>query len=242
MKITILGAGYVGEALQLRCPDAAATRRRPAPESTHHRFDLDDPATWDTPPLSGRAVIWTFPARPLDQVQAFYQRCLTQSTSLIVLGSTSAYRIADEDSKRVVTVDEQSPLDLDQPRVQGEEWLRSQGATVLQLAGIFGPGRDPADWLRRGRIKDGAKVVNLVHVDDIVAVIAHLIASPAPGRRINVANGEPIAWRNLAEQFRRDHRIAADLWLQESIPGTHGKQVDATALKGLLPHHRFIKP
>ncbi len=235
--ITILGAGYVGMALLQRFPAADSTHRRFVSQLRSHQFDLGDPSTWRNPPLGGRKVIWTFPAAPLDRVQAFFDQRLRDARGLIVLGSTSAYLTSDGEAG--AAIDEEVPLDLGQPRVQGEEWLRIQGATVLQLAGIFGPGREPDGWLRRGRIKDGAKIVNLIHVDDIVAVIAHLIAHPVPGERINVANGEPLAWRDLAARFRKDGRVPADFALPESGPHEFGKRIDNHRLRKLIPAHTF---
>lgn len=238
--VTILGAGYVGAALLKRLPDADATHRHAASGPRIHPFDLDDPTTWRNPPLAGRQVVWTFPATPPERVQAFFDCCLRDVTGLIVLGSTSAYRIGDDET--VPAVDEDFPLDLDQPRVAGEEWLRARGATVLQLAGIFGPGREPVDWLRRGRIRDGAKLVNLIHVDDIVVAVSHLLAHPAPGNRINVANGEPVTWRDLAARFRSDNRLSPDFELPENGPGETGKRIDNRRLRELLTGHVFRKP
>lgn len=237
--LTILGAGYVGQAL-LRCfPAAAATRRQAAPPLL--AFDLRDPVSWGIPPLAERAVIWTFPAEPLVLVQAFFAAHLQDAASLIVLGSTSAYQINETESP-VITVTEQTPLDMDQPRVQGEEWLRERGATVLRLAGIFGPGREPVDWLRKGLIQDGAKLVNLIHVDDIVALIAELLAHPRPGERLNVTDGEPLPWRELVARFRSDGRIPADFTLPENRPNEHGKRIDTCRLRRILPGHRFLHP
>ncbi len=238
--ITILGAGYVGTALLQRFPSAEGTRRGPVARPQTYRFDLDEPSTWGNPPLGARMVIWTFPATPLDRVRSFFDRHLQDARGLIVLGSTSAYLISDDEPDAMV--DEAAPLDPGHSRVEGEEWLRRQGATVLQLAGIFGPGREPDGWLRRGRIKDGAKLVNLIHVDDIVAVIAHLVAHPVPGERINVANGEPVAWRDLAARFRADGRIPGDFVLPESGPHEIGKRVDNRRLRELLPAHTFRTP
>lgn len=240
--LTILGAGYVGQGLLRQFPAADTTHRQPAAQVRSHVFNLREPGTWGNPPLAGRAVIWTFPAEPVEAVQAFYDAYLTEATNLIVLGSTSAYLVQETAESPVVTVTEQTPLDLTQSRVQGEEWLRNQGATILQLAGIFGPGRDPAGWLQRGLIRDGAKLVNLIHVDDIVAVIAHLLAHPLPGERINTANGEAVAWRELAARLKHDGRVSANLALPESGPHEHGKRVDNRRLRALLPGHAFLRP
>lgn len=241
-SITILGAGYVGRALLARFPHADATHRQRSAAPRTHVFDLDEPQSWGNPPLAGRHVIWTFPAAPLARVRQFHEARLQQAAGLIVLGSTSAYRLALSDEDAVATIDESAALDLDQPRVQGEEWLRGQGAMVLQLAGIFGPGREPVDWLRSGRIQDGAKLVNLIHVDDILSVIAHLLAQPMPGRRLNVANGEPLAWRELAAKFQRLGTVPADLALPSSRSEEYGKRVEVTRLRALLPEHRFRQP
>jgi len=238
--LTILGAGYVGQALLRRFPAAAATRRQAMPPAL--AFDLRDPVSWNNPPLANHTVVWTFPAEPPALVQAFSAARLQDAAGLIVLGSTSAYRVPDAADSPPVSVTEASPLDLNQPRVQGEEWLRERGATVLRLAGIFGPGREPVGWLRKGLIKDGAKLVNLIHVDDIVAVIAELLAHPRPGERINVADGEPVSWRELAARFRRDGRIPPDFTLPESRPGEYGKRVDTGRLCRILPSHRFLHP
>lgn len=240
VPLTILGAGYVGQALLRRFPAAAATRRRAMPPLPG--FDLRDPASWEAPPLAGRTVVWTFPAEPLALVQAFFAAHLHDAAGLLVLGSTSAYRVADAAGTPPATVTEESALDTTQPRVQGEEWLRERGATVLQLAGIFGPGRDPAGWLQKGLIRDGAKLVNLIHVDDIVAVIAHLLAHPLPGERLNVADGEPLPWRELAARFRRDGRLPGEYVLAESQADAYGKRVDSERLRRLLPDHRFVHP
>lgn len=233
--LTILGAGYVGSALWRRFPAASVTRRRPVAGAL--RFDLADEASWHDSPCADRHVVWTFPAEPLARVQAFHEAALGSAASLIVLGSTSAYRVDDETA--APWLDEDAPLDIDAPRVEGEEWLRAQGATVLRLAGLFGPGREPEGWLRRGRIGDGAKLVNLIHVEDVVETIAALLDRPRPGASLNVANGEPLSWRELAGRLQRRGALPADWRLAESTSGIYGKRIDNRRLRELLPDHRF---
>lgn len=235
--ITVLGAGYVGRALLERFPAAAATRRSAA--ANHQVFDLEDESTWGNPPLAGRRVVWTFPAAPLARVRAFHGRHLRQAAALIVLGSTSAYTVSPAQAALAPVIDENAPLDAGQPRVQGEEWLRKRGATVLRLAGIHGPGREPANWILRGRIDDGARLVNLIHVDDIVAVIGALLERPHPGQCFNVADGEPLAWRDLAARLRTGGALPADTLLPESGPGHYGKRIDVGRLRELMPEHVF---
>lgn len=236
---TILGAGYTGAALLRRFPRAAATHR--AARDGAFAFTLEDEASWRNPPLAGRHVVWTFPAAPLPLVQAFHEACLRDAANLIVFGSTSGYLL--EDDAGIPLLDEDAALDLRLPRVQGEEWLRARGATVLRLAGIFGPGREPADWLRRGLIRDGARLVNLIQVEDIVALVARLFEHPAPGAHINVAGGEALAWRDLAARLQERGELSPDWSFPETgAAAVHGKRIDNRRLRGLLPGHVFRQP
>ncbi len=237
-SLTILGAGYVGKALLARHPEAVHTHRAPKPDDPTARvFSLEDKQTWEALPLAGRLVLWTFPARPLELVQEFHQTHLRRALGVIVLGSTSAYRVEGEAGTWVY---EEAPLDLTQERVQGEEWLRTQGATVLQLAGIHGPDRLPLNWLRKGLIRNGRKWLNLAHVDDIVAAIEALAMQPQPGARINVADGRPIVWNDLVEVYRQRGELPGDFALPQGAP--EGKRIANERLRRLLPGHDFCLP
>ena len=86
----------------------------------------------------------------------------------MVLGSTSAYDVADSAEYPPPWIDESAPIDCSKARVQGEEFLReTRGAIVLRVAGIYGPGRSPYDWLKTGRVAVSRKYVNLIHVEDL---------------------------------------------------------------------------
>lgn len=74
-------------------------------------------------------------------------------------------------------------------------------AVVLRLAGIYGPGR--GYWLKqflRGEARldgDGARFLNLIHLQDVVgAIIAALPDAPA-GSVYNVVDDEPVSQREL---------------------------------------------
>lgn len=101
-------------------------------------------------------------------------------------------------------VDEQSELRPSQARSRRRAdaeagWLdlwRSRGVPVhvFRLAGIYGPGRNQLEGLRRGtakRIVKPGQVFCRIHVDDIAAVLEASIARPHPGAIYNVADDEP---------------------------------------------------
>ncbi len=103
-------------------------------------------------------------------------------------------------------VDEKSPLCAVSKRALARaeaerEWTdfaaaRSLALDIFRLAGIYGPGRNPIERLRRGearRILKPGQVFNRIHVEDIVQAVAAAIGqSPPEGVRIfNVTDDEP---------------------------------------------------
>lgn len=64
---------------------------------------------------------------------------------------------------------------------------------AFRLAGIYGPGRNQFDGLRRGearRIDKPGQVFSRIHVDDIVQVLRASMARPRPGAVYNVCDDE----------------------------------------------------
>ncbi len=199
IKNLILGGGYVG--CKLADSLGAPMTRRAEENNVLQRsiyFDLNNRASWDNIPQTQK-LIWTFPAAPLEIVKAFYRVKLANVERLFVYASTSCYLTHKPDE----WINETQPLDLSRERVAGEEWLREQGATILVLAGIYGPNRHPQDWLEKGLITTPDKRVNLIHVDDIVAITGRLLAmvSNPRGERFNLADGRALRWREIAAHY-----------------------------------------
>jgi len=65
---------------------------------------------------------------------------------------------------------------------------------VFRLAGIYGPGRNPFERLRKGKaravIKEG-HVVNRIHLSDIISALLASIDRPDPLKIYNIADGHP---------------------------------------------------
>jgi hypothetical protein len=206
--LVVLGFGYTGRIMQsIGASQGKAvhvTSRSPLnnlsgiPSEQCLRFDLEQPSTWLNIP-AGADIIWCFPATPLEQVQAFARTLDTPTRRMIVLGSTSAYEVSDHSTEYPPSwIDESAPIDLTKPRVQGEEYLREQhGAIVLRVAGIYGPGRNPLDWIRHGRVSPSHKYVNLIHVEDLAAICLAAIEKGKPGEAYNVSDGTPHTWDEI---------------------------------------------
>ena len=179
--LVVLGSGYTGRVLHRTGTSEGwtvhATSRNPLnnlagiPSEQRLRFDLEQPSTWLNIPV-GADLIWCFPATPLEQVQAFARTLNAPPRRIVVLGITSAYDAPSQSTEYPPPwIDESASLDLTKPRVQGEEFLRTNcGAIVLRVAGIYGPGRNPIDWIRTGRVSPSRKYVNLIHVEDLATI------------------------------------------------------------------------
>ena len=207
--LVILGSGYTAKFVlpcaPTRYSDVFATSRVPethlqdVPSDQRIRFDLRDPATWANIPAR-TDLLWCFPAEPLDAVKRFAATMVPSVHRLVVLGSTSGYDLGHERDYPPPWIDESTPLDLTKPRVQGEEYLRLDcGAMVLRVAGIYGPGRNPLEWIKTGRVGPSRKFVNLIHVEDLAAVCLTALERGTPGETYNVSDGTPRTWKDICD-------------------------------------------
>lgn len=242
--IIILGAGYTGKHLSGALTGTSipffATSRDPARHLSHVpadrcvRFDLEEPSTWPNIPV-GAEFIWCFPATPVEQVQAFAHTLNAPARRMVVLGSTSAYEVSDRSSEYPPPwIDETAPIDLSKPRVQGEEFLRkSCGAIVLRVAGIYGPGRNPVDWVRQGRVSPSRKYVNLIHVEDLAAICLLALDKGKPGEAYNVSDGQPHTWSEICATAQQRWGVTAATANKDSSPG---KRISNAKLRAELDY------
>lgn len=200
-RVLILGCGATGTVLKHRIEKNSRFPGWDAPATilaTHRSdFDLNREQSWAcllNAPAADFSV-WTFPAEPRSQVEAFFNACGSQLGKLVVIGSTGQL-LPDSESR----VTEASAIDLSSPRAQGEEFLRSKGAIVLRSAGIYGPGRNPLDWVKRGLVRDFERRINLVHVEDLALFVEMAWLHGSPGGHYIASDGTPRVWKNLLKE------------------------------------------
>lgn len=243
-RLLILGAGYTGSRLYAAARETGAhvwaTSRHPehrlprVPAENRILFDLACPETWDALPPDCD-VVWCFAPQPLGLVQEFIKVRHHAIRRLLVLGSTSAYKDPDpEAGSPPPWLNESAPIDMSKPRVQGEEYLRTEwGAIVLRVAGIYGPGRNPLDWIRQHRVASSPRYVNLIHVEDLVAICLDVCRRSPPGEIYNVSDGSPRPWHTIFEMARTHWAIHAST---ERDRGGLGKRIDTTKLQRLIEY------
>lgn len=238
--LTILGSGYTAKSLlplaQHRYSHVFATSRNPDRHLTHLkpeqriRFDLARPETWQAIPPSAD-IVWCFPAMPLELVRQFADAASLQSRSLVMLGSTSAYDGGLSSKYPPPWIDEAASIDLTIPRVQGEELLRtSYGAVLLRVAGIYGPGRNPIEWIRTGRVGRSRKYVNLIHVEDLASSCLAALMHAGSGEIYNISDGTPRTWMDICKMV--EHRW--DVRSVDSEVDSTGKRLSNKRMSELL--------
>jgi nucleoside-diphosphate-sugar epimerase len=227
-SLLILGRGYVGKAILEQCPHARWT--------TTSTFHLSNRASWKNEHLlmkPGDMVVWTFPAASTredeDLAYEFYDAFLREM-KVIIYGSTSSYVVHEKDE----WVTESTTLNMNHIRTRTEETLRQKGACIVHLAGIFGPGRDPCQWYKKGLIHAGLSYLNLIHLQDIVSITMKLLACPdISGERYNLSNGRPQTHQQIVELLKKCDLLDAEFVLPE-IDKIDSKRVSNRKIKDLL--------
>ena len=205
-----------------------ATSRRPHIQLCHipreHRllFDLNLTNTWNTIPDQAH-LLWCFPAVPCDLVHKFLATRTKQSGRLLVMGSTSAYIPEGH------PITEDSPLKSHLPRVETEEYLRTRyGAVIIRLAGLYGPGRHVYDWIRKGRIQNTNKWVNLLHVEDAAAISLQALTQASDGNTYLASDGHPRTWKEICSRATSQWQVIIPPFTKTENPG---KQISIQKLR-----------
>jgi len=252
LRIAVLGAGYVGRAFAIAAAErghAVTAVRRSASGETGALVnwcagDFVAGPVAGMPPRLDAVVLTVAPSRTTDGYDVTYPpaaaaavalRTTSGASTLLYTSSTGVYGGRDgewvrEDSARHGVGPGNSALMAAEDIVLGSALPR---ATVLRIAGIYGPGRDP-----RGRLTNASSMpqrgeywVNLAHRDDIAAALLHALTLPELPAIMNVADGTPtraadvarwlasasggdpdaLVFGNDAERSRSDQRVSSML-------------------------------
>lgn len=159
---------------------------------------------------------------------------------------TSSTRVYGQEDGR--WVDEDSPTEPadanGQALLEAERILLALGhaaasgvrVTVLRLAGIYGPGRDFRARItaRAGEARtDGDEFLNLIHVDDVAAVLAKLLSVEHHGV-FTLADHEPLLRRELYDAVLRQAGQPPIRWMPPAVPPPRGKRVRNQRIKDAL--------
>jgi nucleoside-diphosphate-sugar epimerase len=92
-------------------------------------------------------------------------------------------------------------------------------AVILRVAGIYGPGRNPIEWITSGRVGPSRKYVNLIHVEDLAAICLAALERGTPGEAYNVSDGTPRTWKEICHIVRERWAIHSVAEKEDASPG-----------------------
>lgn len=255
-RIAVLGAGYIGMAVARACAEAGAAvwtvSRSPRAASGGITPVVGDLASGVLPrgslrglpealdavvlavaPGGGTTYEDTYP--PAARVAVALAQA-GGARALVYTSSTGVYGGRDG-----VPVDESTPRAGEGPGnralVAAEDILLGaglSGVTVLRVAGIYGPGRDPrARFAQPGLLPlRGEYWVNFAHRDDIVTAITGCAGYVGAPRVLNVADGAPETAAAIARWCAAARGIdpASLIFAGEGTPARSNQQVVNAAL------------
>lgn len=138
-------------------------------------------------------------------------------------------------------IDATTPVAPDSPRTElrlsAEEHWRTQGATILRAAAIYGPHRGQHERVQSGSARiagDGRHHICRIHVEDLADALLRTVRLKLGPRSYVVADDLPAAQGDVIRYLaaRLGVPVPASVPL-ESAPETlrHDRQIDATAFK-----------
>ena len=206
--IFIFGLGFVGRPLGHRLAASGwhirGTTRRPEKLASEaaagwqiHQFSDEDPLADPETALAGvDAILTTITAiGGSDPVLDAHGDLLSNFTGWTgYVSATSVYPDKPEGYCYEDTPPEPATARGRARVIAENRWQDMLNTEIFRAAGIYGPGRSPFDGLRDGTariIENKGQFFNRIHVDDICRIIEAAMATPRPGRIINLADERP---------------------------------------------------
>lgn len=226
MKTVIFGCGFTGTQLSKFLPEALCTELPELCSESQIPFDFKDIETWKNIPHFDQAVV-TFKMTDTGLAKQFSK--LLEGKKTIIL--SSARNFSNSEINELIS--EKNPLKSN-PRSMAEAQFTNQAVT-LYLGLIWGYSRNPAKWISEGRIKNGEKLINLIHVDDLCKIILYFLNHYQQGESFLVSDGKPLKWSEIA--------MKSNFNLKSQEPGLESRQFNTAKLLGTLPKDfQFHKP
>ena len=134
--------------------------------------------------MSATVITFALTSSQLPSLKKVLTEHVAADKPILCLGTTSAFQVGDHES----VVDETTPMTGISitgaslaDRTEAENWMLSKGATVLHLSGIVGDKEESdasygepcsvGSFFQKGYARNGLKLINLIHVKDILNVI-----------------------------------------------------------------------
>ncbi|MCM8532920.1 MAG: hypothetical protein NE330_17255 [Lentisphaeraceae bacterium] len=218
MKTLIIGNGFCGSRLKSVIPNSAVAELPKHASDDCIPFDLIDEKDW-TVFSKYQNIIITCKLENKDL--ALKLSAALKNKFVLILSTAKAFVVSTSNE----VINETFPLEINSRNTAENYFL--EFSSILHLGLIWGEERQPKKWLKQKRIKNGNKLVNLIHVDDICSIIKYLTAEQIYTGRLLVSDGKPLTWEVIA-----NHN---NIQLPSTRTGVESKKFDTQKLKNLLP-------
>ena len=223
MKTLIIGYGFTGRSLHKLLPKADIADIKP-PNSAIMKFDCNNQDYWNIL-ASYDAVVFTCELSSIEDSSKLAS--ILKSKKIIILSTAKSYKV----DKVNELITESSPLNANHRTKSEEAFINT--ADILCLALIWGYERSPEKWLKSGKITNGNKFVNFIHVDDLCKIITLCLKNKKPAGRILISDGKPEIWQTIADKY--------SILLPSKECGKESKKLSNKKLLSLLPDNFKFK-
>jgi nucleoside-diphosphate-sugar epimerase len=205
-----------------------------AAEALLHRLLADtDVLVLNVPPRAAAAGAYPALLRPVHRAVA-----AAGTSRVLFVSSTSVY---PNEPRMMRETDAVSTRDA------ASDVLRAEGhfvprygqwkSTVVRLGGLFGPDRSPGRFLAgRQGLDQGNAPVNLVHLTDVVGVIAGIIQQGLWGHTFNVCAAQHPRRRDFYPAAAKFLKLESPVFKDEDEATVSGKTIDSSLIRSLLPY------
>lgn len=243
--ISILGLGWVGHPLALSLSNSfsvkgsvtstkKATRlSTPSLNCTTILLDPHKKLNPENPFFQSETLIVTIPFKRSLKDPTLYTKTIqnllhilekTPIKRLIVTSSTSIY-------PEIGTYTESTPFTPETTRAKAlfemeKSCLNTSISTqILRLAGLYGYDRQPGKFLsKKGPLTTGKSPVNLIHRDDVIGIIKHILRLPPKTDIINAVSDKHPTKQEFYNFWSKSQKQPQPIW-NYSGPTPVGKTV-----------------
>lgn len=108
-------------------------------------------------------LLLTFSIHDLNQKTIL--KILRNAGQCFLFSSTGIFKRINLENELII--DELTPKDENHKRYLNEKFWLENGGKIIYLSGIYGPERNPIDWIINGKVKKNYRQLNLIHLNDI---------------------------------------------------------------------------
>jgi len=222
MKTLIIGSGFCARELLQVIPHSQSTELPEFCTKSQIPLDINNENDWKTFLEYERCIIT---CKLTDSKRAAKLAQLLRNKCVILLSSAKCFKNSDIDG----CISEDSPLSSNL-RNDAEIYF-SKFAYILHLGLLWGAERQVSNWLKRHRIKNGNKLVNFIHVNDVARIASIFLEHTASAGRYLISDGTPRHWREFSNS------------LEQTSTGLESRRFNTQKLQQQLPaEFDFAKP